>query len=100
MASRPTPGPAGFALGASLRAAAMGLLAFGAFMAAERGLWATMVVLLALLTIVGFDLARSTRAADRVLARFIEGMTAEGYERPAPQPGLREAAGAIERTLD
>jgi nitrogen fixation/metabolism regulation signal transduction histidine kinase len=93
-------GPAGFALGASLRAAAMGLLAFGAFVAAERGLWATMVVLLALAGLVGLDLARSTTAADRMLARFIEGLSAEGYERPAPQPGLREAAGAIERTLD
>jgi two-component system, NtrC family, nitrogen regulation sensor histidine kinase NtrY len=99
-ASGRVAGPAGFALGASLRAAGMGLLAFGAFVAAERGLWATMVVLLALLGLVGLDLARSMTAADRVLARFIEGLTAEGYERPAPQPGLREAAGAIERTLD
>jgi len=100
MASRPPPGPGGFALGASLRAAAMGLLAFAAFLAAGRQLWATMVVLLAALIVVGLDLARSTAAADRVLARFIEGLTAEGYERPAPQPGLRETAGAIERTLD
>jgi two-component system, NtrC family, nitrogen regulation sensor histidine kinase NtrY len=100
MAFRPTRGAASFALGASLRAAAMGLLAFVAFGAAEHGLWATMVVLLAILGVIGFDLARSTQAADRMLARFIEGLTAEGHERPAPQPGLREAAGAIERTMD
>ncbi|HEV2532875.1 sensor histidine kinase [Phenylobacterium sp.] len=100
MASRPPAGAASFALGASLRAGAMGLLAFGAFLAAERHLWATTMVLAALLLLVAFDLARSTTAADRVLAQFIEGLNAEGYERPAPQPGLSQAAGAIERSLD
>jgi two-component system nitrogen regulation sensor histidine kinase NtrY len=100
MAFRPIAGAGGFALRASLRAGAMGLLAFGALLSAERHLWATLVVLLALLLVVAVDLARSTTAADRVLAQFIEGLNAEGYERPAPQPGLSQAAGAIERALD
>ena len=100
MGSRRVRGPVGFALGASLRAGAMGLLAFGALLAGERHLWATAAVLLAVLLVVAFDLARSTAAADRMLAQFVEGLTAEGHERPAPQPGLRQAAGAIERALD
>lgn len=100
MASRRAPGPGAFALGATLRAVTIALLAFGAFLAGERHLWATGLVLLASLVVVGIDLARSTTAADRMLAQFVEGLTAEGYERPAPQPGLSLAAGAIERTLD
>jgi two-component system, NtrC family, nitrogen regulation sensor histidine kinase NtrY len=100
MASRRLPGSGGFALGATLRAVAIALLAFGAFLAGERHLWATALVLLAGLALVGLDLVRSTTAADRMLAQFVEGLTAEGHERPAPQPGLRLAAGAIERALD
>ncbi|MDB5417507.1 MAG: hypothetical protein JWP50_926 [Phenylobacterium sp.] len=100
MASRRIPGPGRFALGASLRAATIALLAFGVLVAGERHLWATGLVLLAALVVVGIDLARSTTAADRMLAQFVEGLTAEGYERPAPQPGLGLAAGAIGRALD
>jgi two-component system nitrogen regulation sensor histidine kinase NtrY len=100
MVSRRVSGPGGFALGATLRAVAIALLAFGAFVAGERHLWATGLVLLAALVVVGVDLARSTTVADRMLAQFVEGLTAEGYERPAPQPGLGLAAAAIERALD
>ena len=100
MASSRPPGPGRFALGASLRAAAMGALAFGALLAGERHLWATALVQVAALLLVGADLARSATAADRLLAQFIEGLTAEGYERPTPQPGLRQAAGAIGRAFD
>ncbi|THD78291.1 MAG: hypothetical protein E7812_11435 [Phenylobacterium sp.] len=103
MASRITSGvrgPGWFALGATVRAAMMGALAFGAFLALQRSLWATAVVLIVVLLLVGLDLMRSATSADRMLAQFIEGLTAEGYERPVPQPGLQEAAAAIKRALD
>ncbi len=100
MASSRPPGSGRFALGATLRAAAMGALAFGALTAGERHLWATALVLVVALLLIGLDLARSATAADRLIAQFIEGLIAEGYERPAPQPGLRQAAGAIERAFD
>ena len=93
-------GAGGFALGATLRSMAIGLLAFGAFLAIERHLWATAVVLLGLAAVVGFDLARSVASADRSLAQFVEALTAEGYERPAPQPGLKHVAAAMARALD
>lgn len=97
MASR--LGAGRYALGATVRAVAIGALTFGAVLAAQRGLWATLAVLAALVVIVGLDLARSITAADRALAQFIEGLPAEGYERPAPQAGLGRFAGAVERAL-
>jgi nitrogen fixation/metabolism regulation signal transduction histidine kinase len=100
MVSRPGAGAAGFALAASVRAAAIGVLAFGAVLTGERHLWATTAVLLAAAGLVGLDLGRSIRAADRTLAQFIEGLTAEGYERPAPQRGLQQTAEAMRRALD
>jgi nitrogen fixation/metabolism regulation signal transduction histidine kinase len=100
MASRRPTGPGRFALGAGLRAVAIGALAFGALLAAERHLWATALVLIIAALLIGFDLARSATAADRLIAQFVEGLTAEGNERPAPQPGLRQAAAAIERAFD
>ncbi len=99
MASRSVAGPRRFALGAALRAVAMGALAFGAFLAAERHMWATALVAAVTLALIGLDLVRSATAADRMLAQFVEGLTAEGYERPAPQPGLRATSAAIERAL-
>lgn len=96
--SRPT-GVGRFALGAALHAVAIGLLAFGAVLAAERQLWATVLVLAVAMLVIGLDLVRSTSAADRALAQFVEGLSAEGYERPAPQPGLGRFAEAVERAL-
>jgi two-component system nitrogen regulation sensor histidine kinase NtrY len=101
MASRsPFGGAAGFALGAGLRAAAISALAFGALAAGERRLWATAVVLGGALVLVAFDLIRSTRSADRTLAQFIDGLMAEGYERPTTQTGLSELGVAIQAALD
>src|ERR1700754_3421349 len=97
--SRPS-GAAGFALGAALRAMAISGLAFGMLLTVQRGLYATAVVLLLALLLVGFDLFRSTRAADRVLAQFVDGMTAEGYERPTTPPGLADLGAAIQAALD
>jgi nitrogen fixation/metabolism regulation signal transduction histidine kinase len=93
-------GAAGFALGAGLRAAAISVLAFGALLAVERRLWATALVLAGVLALVVIDLVRSTRAADRTLAQFIDGLMAEGYERPTTPAGLGELGAAIRGALD
>lgn len=96
----PWGGAAGFALGAGLRALAISILAFGAMLTAERRLWATALVLSAALALVVLDLIRSTRAADRTLAQFIDGLMAEGYERPTTPVGLSELGVAINGALD
>jgi two-component system nitrogen regulation sensor histidine kinase NtrY len=101
MASRrPFGGAAGFALGAGLRAIAISVLAFGALLAGERRLWATALVLGGVLALVVLDLIRSTRAADRTLAQFIDGLMAEGYERPTTPTGLSALGVAIGGALD
>ena len=89
-----------FALGAGLRATAISVLAFGGLSALERHLYATALLLAGGLALVLADLVRSTRAADRVLAQFVEGMSAEGYERPTTPPGLAQLGAAIQRALD
>jgi two-component system nitrogen regulation sensor histidine kinase NtrY len=93
-------GSAGFALGAGLRAIAVSGLAFGMLMALERRLWATALVLAGALALVVLDLMRSIRSADRTLAQFVEGVTAEGYERPTTPVGLRSLGEAIRTALD
>ena len=100
MASRRFSGAAGFALGAGLRAAAISVLAFAVIAAAGRHLYATALVLAGLLALVVLDLMRSTRAADRTLAQFVEGLTAEGYERPTTPVGLKALGAAIQGALD
>lgn len=97
--SRPS-GAAGFALGAALRAMAISVLAFGMLLTVQRGLYATALVLLLVLLLVALDLFRSTRVADRVLAQFIDGLTAEGYERPIAPAGLSDLGAAIQAALD
>jgi two-component system nitrogen regulation sensor histidine kinase NtrY len=93
-------GPAGFALAASLRAVAISLLAFVLLVAAQHHLYATVVVLAGVAGIIAYDLYRSTQAADRVLSQFVEGVTAEGYERPTAAPGLDDLGAAIQAALD
>jgi len=87
-------------MGAGLRAVAISALGFGALLAAERHLYATALVAGAAAVLVVIDLARSTRSADRTLAQFIDGVTAEGYERPTTPTGLGELGLAIQRALD
>src|SRR5262245_25010764 len=89
----------GFALSVGLRAALIGLLVVGVALAAIRGLAATAVVLGVVAVFVAVELARRAAAADRALAQFVEGMTAEGYERPAAQPGFARFAAATEQAL-
>lgn len=100
MASRRLSGPMAFALGVGVRAAAISGLGFLALLAGERRLYATVAVLLGLLGLVVLDLVRSARAADRTLAQFVEGVIAEGYERPTTPPGLRDLGAAIQAALD
>ena len=99
MASRGQPGPERFAAAFAARAAVMGVLAFGASLAAYHQLYATAVVAAALFLIAGYELARSARTADRMLAQFVDGLAAEGRERAAPQPGLALLAAAAERAM-
>jgi nitrogen fixation/metabolism regulation signal transduction histidine kinase len=100
MGSRRRLGARAFALGAGLRAAVIGGLVFLALLAFERHLWATVLVLVVATILVAFDLARSLAATDRTLALFVEGLTAEGFERPTPQPGLPRLAAAIATALE
>lgn len=100
MGFRPTKGPAAFALGVGVRAAAVGGLIFAAlWLAATRELYATALVLFALAVLIVFDLARSAAGADRVLAVFIDGLLAEGAERPSPGMGAPTLMAAIDRAL-
>ncbi|MFC3080507.1 sensor histidine kinase [Phenylobacterium terrae] len=94
-------GPAGFAAGVTLRAAGIGALAFAAlYLAQSRQLYATALVLLGLALLVGLDLARSIGAADRLMAQFVDGLLAEGYERPTGGgAGVRRLDAAIARAL-
>ena len=94
-------GPALFALGVGVRSVLIGGLAFLALhLAIDRGYYATALVLVGLALLIGADLARSASGADRVLAVFIDGLLAEGAERPARAPGAAaRLTESIERAL-
>ncbi len=93
-------GAGGVALGTAIRAVLIAALAFGAFVAIAHHLYATALIAAGLAGIIVLDLARAATAADRLLAQFVDGLIAEGYERPTPQPGLRRLGDAIDRALD
>jgi nitrogen fixation/metabolism regulation signal transduction histidine kinase len=90
---------AGFALGVAVRAALIGLLVLGVVLTGVRGFAATAVVLGVLAILAVIELAQRATAADRALAQFVEGMTAEGYERPVVQAGFARFAEATEQAL-
>lgn len=100
MASSRLSGPTGFALGVAARAIVVSGLAIAIFVAVRQGLFATGAVLFGGLVLVVLDLVRSTRAADQLLAQFVDGVIAEGHDRPTVPAGLRELGGAIRRALD
>ena len=100
MAFKAFSGAGGFALGAGLRAIAVSALAFAALAAGAWRLYATTAVLAAAMLLILWDLMRSVRAADRVLAQFVDGLTAEGYERPTTPRGLSALGVAIQGALD
>lgn len=82
MASDARLGATSFAVGVVWRAVLIGVLALVAILAASRQLYATALVLGVVIVIVAADLARASRSADRVLAQFVDGVAAQGYEWP------------------
>ena len=100
MASLKLGGAGGFAVGVWVRAVLIGALAFGAADVAAHHLYATALVLVGAAGVLGVELARRADAADRALAQFVSGLTAEGAERPTPPAGLRRLGGAIEQALE
>lgn len=95
-------GPFAFALAVGLRATGIGLLVFAAAaLAVERQFYATAVILVGAAIVLGFDVARTAAGVDRMLAQFVDGLIAEGHERPAPPAaGAVRLTGSIEKALD
>jgi nitrogen fixation/metabolism regulation signal transduction histidine kinase len=93
-------GAGAFAVGIWVRAALIGALTFGAFLAASHHLYATALVAGVVGGLIGLDVARGAGAADRQLAQFVDGLIAEGDDRPIRAPGVGALATAIERALD
>ena len=93
-------GAGAFALGIWVRAIIIGVLAFAAFVAGGGRLYATALILAAAAALVGLDLARGASSAERLLAQFVDGLIAEGDDRPRGAPGVGRLAAAIERALD
>ena len=90
----------GFAAGVGVRAAAIGLLVFAAIaVMVWKQYYATGAILLGVGVIVALDLARSAQANDRTMAQFVDGLYAEGFERPVVRPGDGRLSLAIERAL-
>jgi len=90
-----------FAAGIAVRAAIIGALAFaGVALAAWPHYYASAAILLGVAVLVGLDLARGASAADRTLAQFVDGLFAEGYDRPGRRPGAGRLGVAIDRALD
>ncbi|HLZ83206.1 MAG TPA: ATP-binding protein [Caulobacteraceae bacterium] len=100
MANLSLKGAGGFAIGVWVRAVLIGALAFGAIEAVAHHLYATALIVGGVAAVLGLEIARSADSADRMLAQFVSGLTAEGNERPTPSPGLRRLGGAIEHAFD
>jgi PAS domain-containing protein len=92
-------GSGGFAIGVWTRAIVIGALGFAAVAAGAHHLYATALVAAGAAALVGLDLARSADAADRILAQFVDGLMAEGAERPVAPAGVRRMGDAIERAM-
>lgn len=95
-------GPITFAIGLAVRAVAVGGLAFAAFwLAFQHGYYATAVVTTGLAALLTADIVRQVAAADRLLSRFVDGLSVEGDERPAPRAaGMPQLDAAIRRALE
>jgi signal transduction histidine kinase len=90
-----------FAAGVGARAALIAILAFTAlYVAKTHHLYAVAIVILALAGLIGADIARIAGRADRMMEGFVDGLLAEGAERPALSPGgTRRAGEAVDRAL-
>ena len=100
LASLSLKGAGGFALGVWLRSLVIAALAFAAVELGARHLFATALVLGAGAVYLGLELIRSVDAADRALAQFVSGLTAEGNERPTTSPRLQRLTAAVENAYD
>ncbi|MFI4936141.1 MAG: sensor histidine kinase, partial [Caulobacterales bacterium] len=84
----------------ALRATLIGALAFAALgLMVWKQYYAAGAILLGVGLIVALDLARSAASVDRTLAQFIDGLFAEGYERPTARPETGQLSTSIERAL-
>jgi nitrogen fixation/metabolism regulation signal transduction histidine kinase len=94
-------GAAAFALSVAIRSAAIGVLVFIAVAITITKHWyATGAVILGLAALVAADIARLAQTTDRTLAQFVDGLFAEGHERPSARGPAGRLAGAIERALE
>lgn len=85
----------GFATGVAWRAASIGCLSFAAILAARSQLYATALVLVLVILLIGLDLVRASRSADQVLAQFVDAVAAQGYEWPIAPRHLGRLAEAM-----
>ena len=94
-----------FALGAAVRAVAVGALALVAFeLIFRHGLYATGAVVIGAGVLATADLARMVRSADRVFADFVEALAAGAADAPtraaARFPALAESLSLAAARLD
>ena len=90
-----------FAAGVAARATIIGALAFAALtLVGWRHYYASAAVLLGFALLVALDLARTVSASDRTVSQFVDGLFAEGYDRPGRKPGSGRLGAAIDRALD
>lgn len=85
----------GFATGVVSRASLVGCLSFAAVLAARSQLYATVLVLVLVILLIGVDLVRASRSADQVLVQFVDAVAAQGYEWPIAPPHLSRFADAM-----
>ena len=97
MASSARRGAAGFAASIIWRAMLAGVLTLLAVMAARAQLYATALVLLVVIAVIAADLVRLSRSNDRILAQFVDGVAAQGYEWPRAPGRLAEFGEAMKR---
>jgi nitrogen fixation/metabolism regulation signal transduction histidine kinase len=90
----------GFAAGVAIRAAAIGALVFAAlWLMVWRQYYATGAILIGVGALIALDIARSAQAIDRTMAQFVDGLFAEGFERPVVRPAGGRLAVSVERAL-
>lgn len=87
----------GFATGVVWRAALIGCLAFAAALAAGSQLYATALVVVLVILLLGMDLVRASRSADHALAQFVDAVAAQGYEWPIAPRHLNRLADSMRR---
>ncbi|MDB5440120.1 MAG: histidine kinase [Caulobacteraceae bacterium] len=88
---------AGFAIGVAIRALLIAALAFAALLAAQRGLFASSLVLVGLVLLIAFDIGRLAHASSHAMVAFIDGLDADGAQWPAMGKAGRDLAGPMER---